>query len=134
MAVSHGDVTRAGFAGDAGRLVAVRHTSGYESLYLHLSSIAVRVGQHVSQGELLGKVGSSGLSTGPHLDYRLRKDGKYVDPIAEHRRMPPGDPIPAALLSAFQIERDRALALLPPVVAVAPAPLAQAQPGTGAGR
>jgi murein DD-endopeptidase MepM/ murein hydrolase activator NlpD len=113
VAVSHGVVTRAGFSGDAGRLVAVRHSSGYESLYLHLSSIAVRVGQRVSQGELVGKVGSSGLSTGPHLDYRLRKNGAYVNPLTEHRRMPPGDPIPAALLAAFQAERDRVLALLP---------------------
>ncbi len=113
VAVSHGVVTRAGFSGDAGRLVAVRHASGYESLYLHLSSIAVRVGQRVSQGEMIGKVGSSGLSTGPHLDYRLRKNGTYVNPLTEHRRMPPGDPIPAALMAAFQAERDRVLALLP---------------------
>jgi murein DD-endopeptidase MepM/ murein hydrolase activator NlpD len=112
VAVAHGTVTRAGFSGDAGRLVAVRHTSGYESLYLHLSSIAVRVGQRISQGELLGRVGSSGLSTGPHLDYRLRKNGSYVNPLTEHRRMPPGDPIPASLMAAFQAARDRSAGLL----------------------
>jgi murein DD-endopeptidase MepM/ murein hydrolase activator NlpD len=114
VAVSHGVVTRAGFAGDAGRLVSIRHSSGYESLYLHLSSVAVRAGQHISQGELVGRVGSSGLSTGPHLDYRLRKNGTFVNPIAEHRRMPPGDPIPPALMAAFAAERDKAVALLPP--------------------
>jgi murein DD-endopeptidase MepM/ murein hydrolase activator NlpD len=112
VAVSHGTVTRAGFSGDAGRLVAVRHTSGYESLYLHLSSVAVRVGQRVSQGELVGRVGSSGLSTGPHLDYRLRKNGAYVNPLTEHRRMPPGDPIPAFLMVAFQAERERVAGVL----------------------
>ncbi len=52
VAVSNGVVTRAGWSGDAGRLVAIRHSSGYESMYLHLSSVAVRVGQRVSQGEL----------------------------------------------------------------------------------
>jgi murein DD-endopeptidase MepM/ murein hydrolase activator NlpD len=112
VAVSNGVVARAGFSGDAGRLVAVRHSSGYESLYLHLSSVAVRVGQRVSQGELVGRVGSSGLSTGPHLDYRLRKNGSYVNPLTEHRRMPPGDPIPASLMAAFTAERDNAAALL----------------------
>jgi murein DD-endopeptidase MepM/ murein hydrolase activator NlpD len=112
VAVSNGVVTRAGFSGDAGRLVAVRHSSGYESLYLHLSSVAVRVGQRVSQGELVGRVGSSGLSTGPHLDYRLRKNGTYVNPLTEHRRMPPGDPIPASLMAAFAAERDKAAAIL----------------------
>jgi murein DD-endopeptidase MepM/ murein hydrolase activator NlpD len=113
VAVSHGVVTRAGFSGASGRLVAVRHTSGYESLYLHLSSIAVRAGQRVSQGDLLGRVGSSGLSTGPHLDYRLKKNGTYVNPITEHRRMPPGDPIPASMKAAFTAERDKSAALLP---------------------
>jgi murein DD-endopeptidase MepM/ murein hydrolase activator NlpD len=113
VAVSNGTVTRAGFSGDAGRLVAIRHASGYESLYLHLSSVAVRVGQRVSQGELVGRVGSSGLSTGPHLDYRLRKNGAYVNPLTEHRRMPPGDPIPPSLMAAFAAERDNAVALLP---------------------
>jgi murein DD-endopeptidase MepM/ murein hydrolase activator NlpD len=112
VAVSPGTVTRAGFSGDAGRLVAVRHTSGYESLYLHLSSIAVRVGQRVSQGDIVGRVGSSGLSTGPHLDYRLRKNGVYVNPLVEHRRMPPGDPIPALLMAAYRAERDKGAALL----------------------
>ena len=114
VAVSNGIVTRAGWSGDAGRLVAIRHASGYESMYLHLSSVAVRVGQRVSQGDLLGRVGSSGLSTGPHLDYRLRKNGSYVNPLTEHRRMPPGDPIPPSLMEAFIAERDKAAALLLP--------------------
>ncbi len=112
-AISNGVVVMAGMNGGAGRMVAIRHSSGYESMYLHLSSIAVRVGQHVSQGELIGRVGSSGLSTGPHLDYRLRKNGVYINPLTEHRRMPPGEPVPASLLGAFKLERDRLAALLP---------------------
>jgi murein DD-endopeptidase MepM/ murein hydrolase activator NlpD len=131
VAVSHGVVTRAGFAGQAGRLVALRHSSGYESMYLHLSSIGVKVGQRVSQGDVIGRVGSSGLSTGPHLDYRLRKNGTYVDPLKEHRRMPPGDPIPAALLGAFHVQRDTVLVLLPtPAAGSASAP-AVAPQGAG---
>jgi murein DD-endopeptidase MepM/ murein hydrolase activator NlpD len=117
VAVSNGTVVRAGFSGDAGRLVAIRHPSGYESLYLHLSSVAVHPGQHVNQGELVGRVGSSGLSTGPHLDYRLRKNGSYVNPLTEHRRMPPGEPIPASLMAAFAAERDKAAAALAPTPA-----------------
>jgi murein DD-endopeptidase MepM/ murein hydrolase activator NlpD len=113
VAVSNGVVTRAGLSGDAGRLVAVRHASGYESMYLHLSSVKVGAGQRVSQGDVVGLVGSSGLSTGPHLDYRLRKDGTYVNPLEEHRRMPPGDPIPPSLMAAFTVERDKAASLLP---------------------
>ena len=74
--------------------------------------MAVRIGQRVNQGELLGRVGSSGLSTGPHLDYRLRKNGAFVNPITEHRRMPPGDPIPASLMAAFTAGRDEAATLL----------------------
>lgn len=125
VAVSNGVVTKAGFAGAAGRLVSIRHSGGYESLYLHLSSFGVRVGQHVSQGEVVGRVGSSGLSTGPHLDYRLRKNGGYVNPILEHRRMPPGEPIPAGVMAAFMAERDRVAGLLPPAVGsvVAASPL-----------
>ncbi len=131
-AISHGVVVMAGMNGGAGRMVAVRHSGGYESVYMHLSSIAVRVGQRVSQGELIGRVGSSGLSTGPHLDYRLKKNGVYVNPLLEHKRMPPGDPIPASLLDSFKAQRDRLAALLPPSgPGHAAAAAAQPQPSGG---
>ena len=122
VSVASGVVTQAGFSGEAGRLVVVRHSSGYETMYLHLSSIAVRAGQHVSQGDSVGRVGSSGLSTGPHLDYRIRKNGAYVNPLIERRRMPPGEPIAPGLLAAFQAERDRQAALLPAVASPAVGP------------
>ena len=114
VAVSNGTVTRAGWSGDAGRLVAIRHSGGYESLYLHLSKILVRVGQRVNQGDTIALSGATGLVSGPHLDYRLKKNGAYVNPINEHKRMPPGEPIPAQFMAAFQAERDRLAALLPP--------------------
>ena len=90
----------------------VRHPNGYETEYLHLSSIAVRAGARISQGDLVGRVGQTGLATGPHLHYGLKKNGRYVNPIIEHRNMPPGDPVPAAYVNVFSSERDRYLTLL----------------------
>ena len=88
-----------------------RHGNGYQSEYLHLSAIAVRAGERVAQGELVGKVGSTGLATGPHLHYGLKKNGKYVNPVVEHRNMPPGEPVPSAERAAFVLERTRLFAL-----------------------
>ena len=116
-AVAAGVVVSAGWSGDGGRTVRLRHPNGYETLYMHLSSIAVRAGAHVAQGDLIGRVGTTGLSTGPHLDYRVRRNGAYVNPVLEHRRMPPGEPIAAALMPQFEAERDRALARLMPAPA-----------------
>jgi murein DD-endopeptidase MepM/ murein hydrolase activator NlpD len=81
---------------------------------MHLSSIAVRAGHRVGQGDLVGKVGTSGLSTGPHLDYRVKRNGNYVNPLQFHKTLPPGEPIPAAYAAVFAEERDRLLKLLAP--------------------
>ena len=54
-----------------------------------------RQGARIGQGELVGRVGKTGLATGPHLHYGLKKTGRYVNPILEHRNMPPGEPVPA---------------------------------------
>jgi len=112
IAVADGVVMSAGASGGSGNMVHLRHASGFETQYLHLSSIAVRAGAHVHQGDLIGRVGATGLATGPHLDYRVKKNGTYVDPLAAHRSMPPGDPIPRAQMAAFVEARDRALASL----------------------
>lgn len=108
VAVADGMVVRAGMSGGAGRLVHLRHANGFESEYLHLSAIAVRVGAHVRQGELIGRVGSSGLATGAHLDYRMKRNGAFVNPLAVHRSMPPADPVPSAQMAGFLTARDRA--------------------------
>ncbi|HEX7139633.1 MAG TPA: M23 family metallopeptidase [Vicinamibacterales bacterium] len=108
VAVSDGVVLSAGMAGPSGRLVHLRHANGFESEYLHLSSISVRAGERVQQGEVIGRVGSSGLATGPHLDYRLKKNGVFVNPVTAHRAMPPADPVPAAQMAAFAAARDAA--------------------------
>lgn len=110
--VAPGVVTMAGWTAGGGRTVKVRHPNGYETEYLHLSSIAVRAGARLSQGDIVGRVGKTGLATGPHLHYGLKKNGRYVNPIIEHRNMPPGEPVPAAFVNVFASERDRYLTLL----------------------
>ena len=123
VAVASGVVVSAGWAGGGGRQVRIRHASGLESYYLHLSAFGkgIRAGAHVDQGQLIGRVGSSGTATGPHLDYRLRKNGVFVDPRREHARQPPGEPIPAAYLADFAAARagtqQQLVALLPPSAA-----------------
>jgi murein DD-endopeptidase MepM/ murein hydrolase activator NlpD len=112
IAVADGVVLQAGVSGDAGRMVHLRHANGFESEYLHLSTIAVRIGARVRQGDLIGQVGQSGLATGPHLDFRVRKNGAFINPLHTARAMPPGEPIPAGQLPAFTAARDHALQAL----------------------
>ena len=112
VSIAPGVVTMAGWSGGGGRTVKVRHANGYDSEYLHLSAIAVRAGARIGQGELVGRVGQSGLATGPHLHYGLKKNGGYVNPVLEHRNMPPGEPVPATLLNVFTADRDRYFGLL----------------------
>lgn len=102
-----GVVTFVGPKGGAGNMVTVRHPNGYETSYLHLSGYGpgVRRGRRVSQGDTIGYVGATGLATAPHLDYRVRKDGRWVDPLK--LRGEPARPIPAEELDAFLAERDR---------------------------
>lgn len=112
VAVSDGVVLSSGMSGASGRLVHIRHANGFESEYLHLSSISVRAGERVQQGEVIGRVGSSGLATGPHLDYRLKKNGAFINPVTAHRAMPPADPVPADQMAAFAAARDGAFTKL----------------------
>lgn len=81
--VGDGRVVRAGWAGGYGNLVAVRHNNGWLSQYAHLSKINVKVGQKIRQKDIVGKVGSTGMSTGPHLHYELKKNGSFVNPAAQ---------------------------------------------------
>ena len=82
FAARSGRVTWAGWwAGGYGNLVSVALGSGVRTMYAHLSSIAVRRGQRVATGTLLGRVGSTGLSTGPHLHFELRLRGAAIDPL-----------------------------------------------------
>jgi len=76
-----GVVERTGYTAGNGNFVKVRHSSTYSTQYLHMSKISVRNGQSVSQGQVIGKVGSTGLATGPHVCYRFWKNGVQVDPL-----------------------------------------------------
>ena len=105
-------------------MVRLRRSGGYESYYLHLSSFAkgIRAGVHVDQGQLIGRVGATGMATGPHLDYRLRKNGVFVNPLIEHRRLPPGEPIAASQLAAFRTTADSTLQRLSAALSAEAAP------------
>jgi murein DD-endopeptidase MepM/ murein hydrolase activator NlpD len=76
-----GRVSMAGWAGGYGNLVVVEHGNGLETRYAHLSSIRVVPGQQIRQGELVGLVGSTGHSTGPHLHYEIRQNGRPLNPL-----------------------------------------------------
>ncbi|MGE5243662.1 MAG: M23 family metallopeptidase [Betaproteobacteria bacterium] len=116
IAVAGGVVVQAGRFGGAGRLVHLRHNNGFESEYLHLSRILVHVGERVDQGDVIGRVGMSGLATGPHLDFRLKKNGAFVNPLTVQRQLPPGEPIPPGEMATFVGLRDRFVAQLAPSV------------------
>jgi len=111
VAVASGTVVSAGWAGGGGNQVRLRHEGGTETYYLHLSSFGpgMRAGARVDQGQLIGRVGATGTATGPHLHFSLRKGNAFVDPVAERRRQPPGEPIPSAHLAAYRAARDSML-------------------------
>jgi len=111
VSAAAGTVIAADWRGEAGRMVTIRHGGGYETSYLHLSAFApgIHAGVHVAQGQLIGRVGATGAATGPHLDYRIKKNGVHVNPQLELSRMPPGDPIAASAMPAFVKARDAAL-------------------------
>ncbi len=85
-AVNSGVVSYAGWMRGYGRVVKIRHKGGYESLYAHQSRIRVKLGQRVKKGQIIGYVGSSGRSTGPHLHFGLMKNGRWIDPMTVLRR------------------------------------------------
>jgi murein DD-endopeptidase MepM/ murein hydrolase activator NlpD len=116
VAVASGVVAQAGWAGGGGRTVGIRHAGGYETFYLHLSAITTRVGARVQQGQIVGRVGQSGLATGPHLDYRIKKNGAWVNPVLEHRKVPPGVPVPDDVMGAYTDARERLLGELGPAL------------------
>jgi len=125
VAVADGVVVSAGWAGGGGRQIRLRHAGGMETYYLHLSSFAtgIRRGARVQQGQLIGRVGRTGTATGPHLDYRVRRNGVFVDPRREHARQPPGEPIPAIQLADYREARDGVLRQLSTtLLAEAPGP------------
>jgi murein DD-endopeptidase MepM/ murein hydrolase activator NlpD len=116
-----GTVVFAGYKGQNGKIVRIRHSGGFETYYGHLSRIPKKIkrGTEVSQGDIIGYVGSTGLSTGPHLDYRIKLNGKSVNPLKI--RLPRGKSILKPLKAEFKKVVDdmnsRLALLAQPVVA-----------------
>ncbi|MCL1939737.1 MAG: peptidoglycan DD-metalloendopeptidase family protein [Desulfovibrionaceae bacterium] len=106
-AIGSGEVTFRGFNKGAGNYITLKHANGYESMYLHLSGFAknLKQGGKVRQGEIIGYVGSTGYSTGPHLDFRMKKNGQFLNP--EKVLSPRDESVPQKHLAAFKTGRDR---------------------------
>lgn len=110
QAIGSGRVMYAGLKGGEGNMVEIAHANGYETMYLHLSRMYVRAGEHVEIGKTIGLVGSTGLSTGPHLDFRILQKGQYKN--FERLGLPPSDPVSKKHMPEFTEVRERWLPLL----------------------
>ena len=112
MAAGDGTVVRAGWSGGYGNLIEIRHRNGITTRYGHLRGLAqgIRSGTRVSQGDVIGYVGSTGLSTAPHLHYEFLVNGVQRDP--RRVQMNEGPPIEPGLRSAFELVRSRYAHLL----------------------
>jgi murein DD-endopeptidase MepM/ murein hydrolase activator NlpD len=110
--IGDGRVLSASYQGGEGRMVKVRHNSVYTTTYMHLSGFAkgIQAGKYITQGELVGYVGSTGLSTGPHLDFRVYKNGTPIDPLK--MESPPVDPIKPENMQAFTTVKASTLEIL----------------------
>jgi len=105
-AVGDGIVTSVGRKGQAGRTITIKHNGTYTTQYLHLSryGTGIRNGAHVMQGQIIGYVGSSGLSTGPHLDFRFYRNGKAIDPLKV--KSPPVMPVNPDNMESFLVSMN----------------------------
>lgn len=122
-AAGDGVVEKAGWAGGYGRWLQIKHNNGYATGYGHLSRWAVKQGQHVHQGQVVAYVGSTGLSTGPHLHYEIMIGGQKVNP--SRFKAPPSVALGGKALEAFKAEKARIDAMVSQKVAQA----APARPG-----
>jgi murein DD-endopeptidase MepM/ murein hydrolase activator NlpD len=109
--IGEGRVAFAGPKGGAGNLIEVQHTNGYTTYYMHLSRVLVRTGQHVEQGQRIGLVGMTGLATGPHLDFRIQKQGQFLN--FERLGLPTADPVSRRDWNEFAAARDSGMAVMP---------------------
>jgi len=107
QATADGAVTFAGWNGASGRMVRIRHKNAYETMYLHLRSFGpgIHPGARVKSGDIVGYVGSSGDSTGPHLDYRITRNGSYLNPLSA--KFDPVEPLRQERLEDFKREIEK---------------------------
>lgn len=99
MTTASGIVEQTGYTAGNGNFVKVKHDRTYSTQYLHMSKILARRGQHVNQGDIIGKVGSTGLATGPHVCYRFWKNGQQVDALK--LKLPNSEPMDKRNLPRF---------------------------------
>jgi murein DD-endopeptidase MepM/ murein hydrolase activator NlpD len=110
QSIGAGRVLFAGRKQGEGNMVEIAHSNGYQTMYLHLSRMFVRGGERVEIGKTIGLVGSTGLSTGPHLDFRILQRGQYKN--FERLGLPPSDPVTKKNLPEFAAVREKWLPLL----------------------
>lgn len=110
QSIGSGRVVFAGRKSGEGNMVHIAHSNGYETMYLHLSRMFVRAGEHIEIGKTIGLVGSTGLSTGPHLDFRILQRGQYKN--FEKLGLPPSDPVSKKNLPEFAAVREKWLPVL----------------------
>ena len=110
--IGAGTVVSKGYTNGGGHTLKVKHNSVYTTSYMHLSKYAkgIETGKQVQQGQIIGYVGSSGLSTGPHLDFRVYKNGQPINPL--EMEAPPSEPVKPELADSFKIARQIILAEL----------------------
>jgi murein DD-endopeptidase MepM/ murein hydrolase activator NlpD len=101
-ATSDGRVTWAARNGSFGNLVVLKHTGGFETKYAHLSRYAVRKGERVRQGDVIGYVGATGGATGPHLHYEFLMSGVHQNPRTVHDKLPKAESIESAEMDRFR--------------------------------
>ncbi len=107
FASGNGVVEKAGWEGGYGKYVRLKHNNGYETAYGHMSAFAkgMEPGKRVRQGQVIGFVGSTGMSTGAHVHYEIRVNGRFVDPMRV--KLPRGRSLEGPLMASFEKERDR---------------------------
>ena len=110
--IGSGRVIYRGYSAVAGNTLKIRHNSTYTTAYKHLNGFArgIKKGSVVEQGQVVAYVGTTGRSTGPHLHFELKKDGRIIDPLSE--TFPTADPFPARYMAVFNEKTAPFLELL----------------------
>ncbi len=103
MASGNGTVIKAGWCGNGGNCVRIRHNSSYTTGYGHLSKFATKTGRRVRQGQIIGYVGNTGMSTGPHLHYTVKYNGKFIN--SQKLKLPSGKILKGDEREKFEISR-----------------------------
>ncbi|HMA77192.1 MAG TPA: M23 family metallopeptidase [Candidatus Krumholzibacteriaceae bacterium] len=112
QASGNGTVIKASRTRANGNYIKIRHNRNYTSYYLHLSKFArgIKYGVKVKQGDVIGYVGATGYATGPHLDYRIKKNGHFIDP--RKLKLPPAEPVDRSIMDRFELVKNSYLSKL----------------------